>query len=163
MSVSGVSGAGVDAPEIRGIVVAHGSMAAGLVEAATRISGVQEGVLVPVSNDGLGPEQLRDAILADAADGPAIVFTDLAAGSCTLAARVCCSGGAPLALVTGVNLAMILDFLFHRDMPIAELVEHVVSRGRDGVRALVAPSDSDPDPDPDPESVSGDVDPALPR
>lgn len=137
---------------IRGIVVAHGSMAAGLVEAATRISGVEEGVLVPVSNEGLGPEQLRDAILSDAAGGPAIVFTDLAAGSCTLAARVCCTERSPLALVTGVNLAMLLDFLFHRELPIADLVEHVVSRGRDGVRALIAP-----------DLDSTDVDPTAPR
>ncbi len=128
---------------IRGIVVAHGSMAAGLVEAARRISGVEEGALVPVSNDGLGPQELKEAILSDAAGGPAVVFTDLAAGSCTLAARVCCSEGAPLAVVTGVNLAMILDFLFHRDLPVEDLVEHVVSRGRDGVRALTAPPNVD--------------------
>jgi len=134
----------VSSPPIRGIVVAHGSMAAGLVEAALRISGVEEGALVPVSNDGLGPRELKEAILSDAAGGPAVVFTDLAAGSCTLAARVCCSEGAPLAVVTGVNLAMILDFLFHRDMPVDELVEHVVSRGRDGVRSLMVPPDVDP-------------------
>lgn len=128
---------------IRGVVVAHGAMAAGLVEAAQRISGVEAGVLVGISNDGLGPEQLRDAILSDAAGGPAIVFTDLAAGSCTLAARVCCSEGQPLAVVAGVNLAMLLDFVFHRTMPLQDLVEHVVTRGRQGVRALATPNDVD--------------------
>ncbi len=135
-------------PAVRGIVVAHGSMAAGLVEAATRISGVDDGVLVPISNEGLGPEGLRDAILSDAAGGPAIVFTDLAAGSCTLAARVCCSEGSPLAVVTGVNLAMLLDFLFHRDLATPDLVEHVVTTGREGVRALTF---TKPKPDREPE------------
>jgi mannose/fructose-specific phosphotransferase system component IIA len=143
--------------EIRGIVVAHGSMAAGLVEAASRISGVEDGVLVPVSNEGLGPEDLRDAILSDAAGGPAIVFTDLAAGSCTLAARVCCSENSPLAVVTGVNLAMLLDFLFHRELPLSELVDHVVSRGRDGVRALIPPGKAGGGVE------STDVDPTVPR
>lgn len=147
-------------PGIRGIVVAHGPLAAGLVEAAMRISGVEEGVLAPVSNEGLGPEQLRDAILSDAAGGPAIVFTDLAAGSCTLAARVCCTEDSPLAVVTGVNLAMLLDFLFHRDLPIPELVDHVVSRGRDGVRALTPPKSG---PKPGPGEASTDVDPAVSR
>jgi mannose/fructose-specific phosphotransferase system component IIA len=127
---------------IRGVVVAHGTMAAGLVEAAQRISGVEAGTLVGISNDGLGPEQLRDAILSDAAGGPSIVFTDLAAGSCTLAARVCCGEGHPLAVVAGVNLAMLLDFVFHRDLPLPELVEHVVARGKDGVRALAMPGDA---------------------
>jgi len=130
-------------PPVRGIVVAHGPLAAGLVEAAIRISGVEEGALVAISNDGLGPEQLRDAILSDAGGAPALVFTDLAAGSCTLAARVCCSEGAALAVVSGVNLAMLLDFVFQRDLPLDELVTHVVARGREGVRALATPPNVD--------------------
>ncbi|MDT8369317.1 MAG: hypothetical protein RQ745_08930 [Longimicrobiales bacterium] len=124
---------------VRGIVVAHGAMADGLVEAAGRISGVEEGALVAISNDGLGPAELRKAILAGAAGGPALVFTDLAAGSCTLAARVCCTEGPTFAVVTGVNLAMLLDFLFHRELALPDLVQHVVDRGREGVRALAPP------------------------
>lgn len=143
---------------VRGIIVAHGTMAAGLVEAATRVSGVEEGVLVAISNDGLGPEELRDAILSDASGGSALVFTDLAAGSCTLAARICCSQGAPLAVVSGVNLAMLLDFLFHRELPLDDLVEHVVSRGKEGVRALATPKRTDTG-----RADSAHVDPAVPR
>lgn len=149
---------GASPDRVRGIIVAHGTMAAGLVEAATRISGVEEGALVAISNDGLGPEELQAAILSDAAGVSALVFTDLAAGSCTLAARICCSKGAPLAVVAGVNLAMVLDFLFHRDMPLDELVEHVVARGKQGVRALATPDRASPAP-----TDSADVDPALPR
>jgi len=149
------SGAGTP---MRAIVVAHGTMAIGLVEAATRVSGVEEGALVGISNDGLGPDQLRDAILSEAGGESALVFTDLAAGSCTLAARICCSQGAPLGVVSGVNLAMLLDFLFHRDLPLDELVEHVVSRGKDGVRALSTPASH-----PGASTPATDVDPALPR
>jgi len=136
------------ATTVRGIVVGHGSMAQGLVEAALRISGAEEGALVAISNDGMGPEQLKEAILSDGVGGPTVVFTDLAAGSCTLAARVCCREGAPMAVVTGVNLAMLLDFVFHRDLAVIELVERVVERGRAGVRVLSVPSSEAADADP---------------
>jgi len=138
---------------VRGIVVAHSTLAAGLVEAAIRVSGAEEGALVAISNEGLGPEELRDAILSEAVGGPSLVFTDLAAGSCTLAARICCSEASPFAVVSGVNLAMLLDFVFHRELPLDQLVDHVVARGREGVRALSPPSRAD----------TTHVDSALPR
>ena len=42
---------------LRGVVLAHGEMAEGLVSAVERISGI-EGVLVPLSNEGHGPDWL---------------------------------------------------------------------------------------------------------
>jgi mannose/fructose-specific phosphotransferase system component IIA len=35
-----------------------------------------------------------------------------------------------------VNLPILLDFVFHRDMPLDELVPRLVGKGRDGIREL---------------------------
>jgi mannose/fructose-specific phosphotransferase system component IIA len=35
--------------------------------------------------------------------------------------------------VSGVNLAVLLDFVFHRDLPLTELVERLVEKGKLGI------------------------------
>jgi mannose/fructose-specific phosphotransferase system component IIA len=69
---------------LRGVVVCHGRLAGALVEAAESISGVA-GALVPVSNSGCDRDLLEQRV-ADAVDGhTAVVFVDLASGSCLFA------------------------------------------------------------------------------
>jgi mannose/fructose-specific phosphotransferase system component IIA len=121
---------------VRGVVVAHGEMARGMVTAVERIVGLPEGVLVPVSNVGLSPEALRDAILEVVGDSPALVFTDLGAGSCTLAARISCRDRARVAVVTGVNLPMLLEFVFHRDDDMETLLPRLEEKARGGIRVI---------------------------
>ncbi len=127
--------------EARGVVVAHGDMARGLVDAVRRITGVAEGALTALSNEGLAPDDLRAMIQAHLGDGPAIVFTDLGAGSCTFAARLSLVDRERIAVVTGVNLPMLLDFVFHRDLAVSALAARLVEKGRDGVRILATPAD----------------------
>ena len=122
--------------ELRGVVVAHGEMARGMVTAVTRIAGLPDGVLSAVSNEGRGPEELQEDILEVIGDGPAVVFTDLGAGSCTLAARVSCRDRARVAVVTGVNLPMLLEFVFHREMSLPELLPRLQEKARAGVQVL---------------------------
>ncbi|GMV07212.1 MAG: hypothetical protein AMXMBFR53_34870 [Gemmatimonadota bacterium] len=121
---------------VRGIVVGHGGMAQGLVDAVRRIAGGAADALVPLSNEGLSPGDLQAALREHAGDGPSIVFTDLLSGSCALAAMVCVRGSDHQAVICGVNLPVLLDFVFHRDMPLEELVGRLVDKGRDGIRAL---------------------------
>lgn len=119
---------------VRGVVVAHATLAAGLVASVHAISGVGDEALAAISNEGCGPESLQARV--DAAlpgEGPAIVFTDLGSGSCAFTARRIALNRAGTGIVTGVNLAILLDFVFHRDMPLAELVERLVEKGRAGV------------------------------
>ena len=74
--------------DVRAAVVAgHGSVAAGLCSAVTRIVGPQH-ALVAVSNEGGSPDEIRTALEAALdASGATVLFTDLPAGSCTMAAR----------------------------------------------------------------------------
>lgn len=126
-------------PGLQAVVVAHGEMATGMVNAVSRITGLEDGVLHPVSNAGRSPDQLQAAILEHLGDGPAVVFTDLGAGSCTLAARLSCRDRRRVAVVTGVNLPMLLEFVFHRDMTFDELLPRLEDKARAGVRILARP------------------------
>lgn len=119
----------------RGIVVAHGCMAKGLVDAAGKISGVEDGVLVPLSNEGKSPHALQEELDVFLAEGPAVVFTDLPSGSCALAAHLCYRTHPSQALVTGVNLPILLDFVFNRHLPMDELVPRLVSKGIGSVKS----------------------------
>lgn len=120
---------------VRGIVVGHGDMARGLVDAVGRIAGGSVGGLVALSNEGKGPERLRSELDTAAGEGPAVVFVDLESGSCGVAAAHACRGGAQRVVVCGVNLPMLLDFVFHRDLPLPELVERLVEKGREAIGA----------------------------
>ena len=51
-----------DQREVRGVVVAHGSLAAGLVDAVRSIAGAAADSLHPISNHGRNPEALRSLI-----------------------------------------------------------------------------------------------------
>ena len=120
---------------VRGIVVGHGSMARGLVDAVARIAGEAASGLTALSNEGKGPDQLRSELDAAAGQGPAIVFVDLEAGSCGQAAAYTCRGRGQRVVMCGVNLPMLLDFVFHRHLPLDELVTRLIERGRSAIRA----------------------------
>jgi mannose/fructose-specific phosphotransferase system component IIA len=124
-----------DGPRIRGIVVGHGDMPTGLVDAVRHIAGGAAEDLVALSNEGKSPQQLADALSEAAGDVPSIVFADLRAGSCGTAAAYCCRDQETRAIVCGVNLPMLLDFVFHRDLPLNELVERLVEKGRDAIHS----------------------------
>jgi mannose/fructose-specific phosphotransferase system component IIA len=119
----------------RGVVAAHASLAAALVAAVEAITG-RTGTLVSVSNDGLSGRAVRDAI-AHALDdsGAAVVFTDLPAGSCALAARRLLRERPGLSVVTGVNLPMLLEFALRDDQP-ADALAAAVVRGREHIQQL---------------------------
>jgi N-acetylgalactosamine PTS system EIIA component len=126
---------------LRGVVVGHGELAAGLVSAVVRIAGIDADVLVPVSNEGLGPDAIRARVEDILGTGPAVVFSDLREGSCGLAGRKACLGRSDRVLVTGVNLPMLLEFAVHRDLPLAELAPRLAERGRTAVETFgVAPA-----------------------
>ena len=125
-----------------GVVVAHANLAAALVEAAEGIAGIR-GALHPISNDGLSPQELRERVEAPIDGGGAIVFTDLASGSCTFAGRAVARGSGAVVVVTGVSLPMLIDFLFHRDLPPEELARRVVDRAKAGAVVIAECGDDD--------------------
>lgn len=119
--------------ELRGIVVCHGEMARTMIDTVERISGL-EGALVAVSNTDCDRHLLEDRI-AEAVDGHAgVLFTDMSTGSCMIAALTRARENNNLRVVTGVNLAMLLDFVFHREMSPEEAAERAVMAGTKAIR-----------------------------
>lgn len=96
----------------RAIVMAHGDLAHGLVSAVACIAGEPAAArLLPMSNRTLGGAELAEALRqAVASFGAGVVFTDLPAGSCTVAARRVAHALPGLAVVAGANLPLLLAF-----------------------------------------------------
>lgn len=125
-----------EADPVLGILLAHGDMARGMVDAVSRIGGADPGAIVPVSNEGRSADELEEELERMMDDRPSVVFTDLQTGSCALVARIVCRERGRRAAVFGVNLAMLLDFVFHRKLTLEEIVPRLVEKGRGSVRAI---------------------------
>ena len=128
-------------PPAFGVVLGHGAMATGLVDAVRRIAGLEEGVLIALSNEGKGPAALRDELARAIRERRVLVFTDMCAGSCAFAAKMVCRGSGN-AVVCGVNLPMLLEFVFNRELPLDQLIPHLIKQGRAAVTAHLPHADS---------------------
>lgn len=121
---------GSDAGQPRAIVIGHGGFSAGLVSAVDQICGMA-GKLVGLSMMGLTPEDIEQAIRAELSrTGARVIFTDLPAGSATLAARRIVKDDASVVLVSGVNLATLLDFVFNAGASPTEAARSAAERGK---------------------------------
>lgn len=119
--------------ELVGVVVCHGSLANALVQAAEQISGVQA-ALVGVSNTGCDRETLEQRVLAAVGGRPAVVFVDLSSGSCLFAVLKRLRSEESVKVVTGVNLAMLVDFVFHRSLSAADAAARAAAAGEKSIR-----------------------------
>ncbi len=118
---------------LRGVIVSHSALAQALVSAVTSITGL-DGALVPVSNEGCDRKALFRNLEQAVGKGPAVLFIDLPGGSCLTGAASFARGRSDLAFVTGVNLAMLLDFVFHRDVSPAEAAQRAAAAGGKAIR-----------------------------
>ncbi|HJQ54194.1 MAG TPA: hypothetical protein VJ825_10150 [Gemmatimonadaceae bacterium] len=120
-----------DAPRNpRAIVVGHGEFAGGLVSAVGQICGMAD-KLVVMSMMGMTPEDIESAIRDQlSTTGARVIFTDLPAGSATIAARRIVKDEPGLVLVSGVNLATLLDFVFNTSVPPTEAARAAAERGK---------------------------------
>lgn len=118
---------------LRGVIVSHAAVAQALLAAVAAITGV-ENALIPVSNDGCDSGALAARLTAAIAGQPTVLFVDLPGGSCLTSSVRLARGNANVAVVTGVNLAMLLDFVFHRDLPPAEAARRAAEAGSRAIR-----------------------------
>ena len=119
--------------ELRGVVVCHGRLAGALVDAAEQISGVT-GALQAVSNTGCDRGTLEERVAAAVGSSPALVFVDLSSGSCLFAVLNRLRANASAKVVTGVNLAMLVDFVFHRESPLEDAAARAAVAGGKAIR-----------------------------
>ena len=120
----------------RAIVAGHGDFAAGLISAVEQISG-RGRMLLPLAVKTLGVEDIEALLRKEMlAAGVHVIFTDLAAGSCTMASRRILRGTEDAVLVAGVNLPILLDFVFADSMSPVVAARHAAERGKASITAL---------------------------
>jgi PTS system N-acetylgalactosamine-specific IIA component len=120
---------------LKGVVVSHGRLGAALVEAAQSITGDADALLA-VSNEGCGRDALLDRVQQAVGNEPCVVFVDLPGGSCFQAAARLQHEKATMAVVAGVNLAMLLDFIYHADDDLAAAADRAVQTGGQAIKTL---------------------------
>lgn len=121
--------------ELKGVVAAHGGVATALVQAVESISGIS-GALTAVSNTDCDRGKLEERIHQAIAGGPAVLFVDMPSGSCLFASLARFKQEPNVQVVTGVNLAMLVDFVFHRGLAPKEAAERAAQTG---TRAIKVP------------------------
>ncbi len=111
-----------DTPGVVAVVAGHGRFADGLISAVEQITG-RGAAFVAVSNTGLAPAELEKRVdLALDQSGARVVFTDLPAGSCTMATRRLQRVRNDVVLVTGANVCVLMEFLFSAEAAMAASV-----------------------------------------
>jgi mannose/fructose-specific phosphotransferase system component IIA len=115
------------------VVVCHGLLAGALVDAVEQVSGVR-GALVPVSNTGCDRGRLEERIVTAVGDRATVVFVDMASGSCLVAALARVRSRTDVRVVTGVNLAMLVDFVFHLSQTPEEAAARAAAAGERAIK-----------------------------
>ena len=111
---------------LQGLVVAHGRLATALLGATEEITGVR-GVLTAITNADCDRALLEERVREAVGDRATLVFVDLPTGSCFFAVMHGLGALPNVRLVTGVNLTMLVDFVFHRQSTLDE----AAARARD--------------------------------
>ncbi len=118
---------------IRAILVTHGSLGQALHDAAISVLGPQAGTAV-LSNSGLSLEQIQDRVREALTNDPTVIMVDLCGGSPFMACCALTDLPGQTAVVSGINLPMLLSFFTKRDkLSLSELAETVA---RDAVRGI---------------------------
>ena len=96
----------------RAIVAGHGDFPEGIVSAVEQIAGCG-GVFLAVSNRGLSGQDIETRLRSLAEEATVrVFFTDLPGGSATIAVRRMMRENPEILLITGANLATLLEFAF---------------------------------------------------
>lgn len=122
---------------VRAIVAGHGAFPVGLVSAVEQITGRGDALLA-FSNAELGREEIEAGLRERLATHDIrVIFTDLPGGSATLAARRVLRDHPDVIVVTGANLASLIDFVFcDAARGPAEAARHAANKGRDSIAVV---------------------------
>jgi PTS system N-acetylgalactosamine-specific IIA component len=104
-----------------------------MISAVVQIAG-RDDVFTGVSNRDLSTEGVEELMRERlAASGANVIFTDLPAGSCTMAARRLQRDQPGITVVVGANLATLLDFTFSTHLEPLEAARHAAEKGRESL------------------------------
>ncbi|PWF99406.1 PTS sugar transporter subunit IIA [Levilactobacillus bambusae] len=123
------------------VLTSHGEFAKGILQSATMILGEQEKVVADIFKPGEGPEDLKkrfDQSLAEFDETDQVLFLcDLWGGTpFNQASQIVAQNSDRMALITGLNLPMLVESYTYRDQPLDEVVSHLEEVGREGIKHL---------------------------
>lgn len=110
------------------LVIGHKDFAEGIVSAVTAITGRAD-LFRTISNHGLDTRGTEALVRGAIAEGVTIIFSDLPAGSTTMAARRAQRDHPAVTVVTGVSLPVLLDYAFAAPDAV-DAVDAAVEKGR---------------------------------
>ncbi len=115
---------------VKAIVAGHGSFATGVISAVEAITGRGDR-FIAISNAGLCLDDIQRTLTMALDDTRArVIFTDLPAGSCTMAVRRLVRNRPGVVLITGINLSLLLDFAMQDDSDPVAAAHAALERGR---------------------------------
>ena len=118
------------------LLVMHSDLGPALLRAAASVYGPVDDVEV-MSNEGLSRDTLEERIAERVAGWKhgGLILTDFWGGSCHLCGISATRGHGDIAVITGVNLPTLLDYLHNREhyAPL-ELAARLLQKGRDSIR-----------------------------
>jgi PTS system mannose-specific IIA component len=124
------------------VIVSHGDMADGLVDAARMIAGEQEGIATVSLREMDAVEELVEWVAAaiqkvDSGDG-VVILVDLFGGTpFNASARLAMQGDHRIELVSGVNLPMLVELAVQRETKgLEQLLDIALQEGTSGIRSL---------------------------
>jgi mannose/fructose-specific phosphotransferase system component IIA len=132
----------------RALVITHGAIGVELKNVVEMILGPTEGLEAMTNSGKSGEEITRDvtAWLEEPSRGDengihpglqSIILIDDYGGSCATAAQLAAKDIPNVAIISGVNLAMLLGFVTWRDSSdFDELVRKIVQKGREAITML---------------------------
>ena len=125
--------------QVKGILLSHGKLAEGMVDAVHKIVDLDDDVLVAMSNEGHNPQGLAERVDAVLGGSRAVIFTDLCTGSCAHTAQITCRDRGKRVVVFGMNLPMLLEFVFHRTLALEDLIPRLLEKGKGSVQSAPTP------------------------
>ena len=124
------------------VIVTHGDMAEGVLDAARSVTGHSQGSAAVCLRDGDSVDELGPRIAAavdhvNEGDGVLVLVDMWGASPFNASARLALKGRHPIDVIAGVNLPMVVELLEERTAKsFDELVAIALQAGSEGVRAL---------------------------
>ncbi len=124
---------------MKAMIITHGNIGSELVAVVEMIMGPTAG-LSAMTNHGKSTNDLVAEINSWLEKNPtefSLIMVDDHGGSCAVAAQLACADRKDLAILSGVNLAMLLGFVTWREnMEKDDLVGKLISKGREAITLM---------------------------
>ena len=124
------------------VIVSHGDMADGLLDAAHMIVGEQEGLATVSLREMDAVEGLMERVATaiqkvDAGDGVLVLVDLFGASPFNASARLAMQGDSNMEVISGVSLPMLVELMVQREgESLEKLVQVALEAGTSGVRTL---------------------------